>query len=429
MNVGKWFAARGPRFVVRRTTSLLSRYGIAPARATARIDNSLMTLAKFGCAPTFPTPGILGQRYSPFFQRIQAGGAEIAVHSYQHLDLNSLTLDGAREQLNRAAQVFRNNGIEAYGFRCPYLSCSDELLESLPAGLFDYSSNQAILLDVPHLNQNNGQNVIFNTLRRFYNPKSSAETICVPCTRSNMIEIPVCVPDDLQLHDGLNFDSEGISQTWIEMLHQTHRRGELFNLIFHPELGSVCKKSFEDLLQQAIQLKPAVWIARLGDISAWWREKSRFRVEVGTCSTGLRISFECSPRATILARGLGSNGSEQIWDGAYYRLQPESIEVPDQPRPFVGLPVGTPEHVLSFLQEQGYILDTSETAPQCGIFLDRITLASLESQVHLIDYIEASSAPLVRYWRWPDGSKSALSVTGDLDALSLLDYASRFVFR
>ena len=425
MNIRKWFAARGPQFVIRRTTSLLSRYGIAPARATARIDNNLMTLAKFGCAPTFPTPGILVQRYSPFFQRIQAGGAEIAVHSYQHVDLNSLTLAGAREQLNRAVQVFRNYGIEARGFRCPYLSCSDELLESLPVGLFGYSSNRAIWLDVPHLNQNNGQSVIFNTLRRFYNPKSSAETICMPWSRSNMIEIPVCVPDDLQLHDGLNFDSEGISQTWIEMLHQTHRRGELFNLIFHPELGSVCKKSFEDLLQQAIQLKPAVWIARLGEISAWWQEKSRFKVEVIPTSDSLQISLECSPRATILARGLGTMHSTPVWDGAYRRLQTEVIEVPAEPRPFVGLATDAPVSVIAFLQEQGYILDTGETATQCGIFLDRNTLVRLANQVQLVDYIEASSAPLVRYWRWPEGARSALSVTGDLDALTLLDYVSR----
>jgi hypothetical protein len=59
------------------------------------------------------------------------------------------------------------------------------------------------------------------------------------------------------------------------------------------------------------------------------------------------------------------------------------------------------------------------------IYLDGEILAKLPNNVELINYIETSPAPLVRYWRWPDGAKSALSVTGDLDALSLLDYVSR----
>jgi len=425
MNVGKWFEKRGLRFIIQRASMLLDRYGITPDKATGRIEDSLMTLAKFGCAPTFPTPGIVVQRYPQFFQRIQEEGAEIAVHSYQHVDLNSLTLAEAVEQLNRAVQIFRNNGIETRGFRCPYLSCSDELLESLPAGLFGYSSNRAIWLDVPNLNQNNGQSVIFNTLRRFYNAKSSAETICLPWSRSNMIEIPVCVPDDLQLHDGLNLDSEGISEAWIEMLHQTHRRGELFNLICHPELGSICRQSFEDLLQQAKLLKPAVWIARLRDISDWWKEKSGFKVDVYPNSNGLLLEFSCTPRATILARGLGPLGSEEIWDGAYYRLPAKTLTLPAGPRPFVGLQGNPPEQVVSFLWEQGYIVETGEMASSCGIYIDAEALTSLSSEVQIIEYIESFKSPLIRFWRWPDGAKSALCVTGDLDALSLQDYVSR----
>jgi len=81
------------------------------------------------------------------------------------------------------------------------------------------------------------------------------------------------------------------------------------------------------------------------------------------------------------------------------------------------------------LREQGYILDTGETAMHCGTYIDAATLARLTSEVDLINYIEASPGPLIRYWRWPSGAKSALCVTGDLDALTLLDYASRLFVR
>jgi hypothetical protein len=85
--------------------------------------------------------------------------------------------------------------------------------------------------------------------------------------------------------------------------------------------------------------------------------------------------------------------------------------------------------VISFLQEQGYILDTGETATRCATYIDATTLTSFASEVKFIEFIEKSDSPLVRYWRWPDGAKSALSITGDLDALTLLDYVPRLFVR
>ena len=105
------------------------------------------------------------------------------------------------------------------------------------------------------------------------------------------------------------------------------------------------------------------------------------------------------------------------------------MEVPAEPRPFVGLAAGAPGYLASFLREQGYILDCGETASRCGTYLDLATLARLRSEVELVEHIEDSAALLVRYWRWPDGAKSAMCITGDLDALSLVDYASRLFVR
>jgi hypothetical protein len=209
------------------------------------------------------------------------------------------------------------------------------------------------------------------------------------------------------------------------MLHLTHQRGELFNLIFHPELGSVCKQSFEDLLVQAIRLEPAVWITRLRDICDWWNEKSSFRVDLMPNSNGLLLAFSCTPRATILVKGFELKNSGCAWDEPYQRLLSRTLEVPASPRPFIGLSPKTPQKVISFLLEQGYILDTTEQATGCSIYLEETSLAAMSSEVQLIECIEASTGPLVRYWRWPNGAKSALSITGDLDALSLLDYLSR----
>lgn len=423
MNLRKWYALRGAGYMYRRAAILLGRYGLTPSKAIDRVESLIVTLAEYGCAPTLPTPGYVVERYPSLIRHLQKMGAEIAVHGYDHVDLRNRPPAEAEEQLKRAAQVFAQHGIEVCGFRCPYLSCTDDLLDLLPNGRFEYSSNRAIWWDVPYSTDAHNGTSICDVLHRLYKPASANDLVCTPWTRANMVEIPVSLPDDLQLHDGLHLGPEGITQAWNQILHRTHQRGELFVLQFHPELAWRCQQPFVTLLCEANRLQPTVWITRLREISDWWREKSNFKVAISPTPVGLHISFTCSERATILVRGLGSlNG---VWDEAYHQLRSRTLDLPAEPRPFVGLPANAPQRILSFLREQGYILDTGDTATLCATYIDAATLAKLNSEVELIDYIEASTGPLVRYWRWPHAARSAMSITGDLDALTLLDYASR----
>jgi len=369
------------------------------------------------------------ERYPQFIRHLQNMGAEIAVHGYGHLDLGAYSPAEAEEQLGRAIEVFARHGIEVCGFRCPYLACTDGLLDALPKGMFDYSSNKAIWWDVIPSTEAHSVAPICDVLYRLYNPTSALDAVCTPWIRSDIVEIPISLPDDLQLHDGFRLGPEGITRAWSQILHRTHRRGELFVLQFHPELAWRCQQPLVTLLREATRLQPPVWIARLRDISDWWREKSSFTVAISHTPTGLHISFTCSERATILVRGLGPFDSKCMWDGAYYQLRTRILDLPAEPRPFVGLPADAPKRIVSFLREQGYILDTGETATLCATYIDAATLAGLTSEVELIDYIEASTGPLIRYWRWPNAARSAMCITGDLDALTLLDYVSRLFVR
>jgi hypothetical protein len=183
------------------------------------------------------------------------------------------------------------------------------------------------------------------------------------------------------------------------------------------------------VLEEAIGLNPSVWIAQLREICDWWQEKAAFGVDVYETAKGLRITFDCTPRGTILARGVYTGDEGQVWDGGYYRVFVKSLDVPVEPRPFVGVAENISQDVINFLREQGYIIETGESATRCGIYLDANVLSKLANDVELINYIEESSSPIVRYWPWPDGARSAMCVTGDLDAITLLDYASRFFTR
>jgi hypothetical protein len=425
MELKQWYVARGPKFIYSRAAKLLGRYGMASSAAVQRIESCVATLDGLSCPATFAVPAVIVERYPRFIRHLQDSGVEIAVHGYQHIDLNALPIARASDQLVKAAEAFRRMGIEVRGFRCPYIGCRDELLDALPSGLFDYSSNKATCYE--EILGLNGckRSVEFDVLHRFYSARAGSMTVSMPWMRSEMLEIPVCVPDDIQLHDGMNLGAEGLSQAWRQMLRLTHRRGELFTLIFHLELASSCETSFRALLEEASQLRPRIWVARLSEICDWWQEKAAFVARVSETSEGLRINFNCSSRATILARGVHSGVEDGIWDNGYQRITARSLDLAADPRPFVGLAGDVPESVATFLRAQGYILDAGKLAPQCRTYLDGNVLSNLSSEVALIDYIEGSPLPLVRYWPWPDGAKSALCVTGDLDALSLVDYASR----
>lgn len=428
LEIGKWFAQRGLEFVRKRSAVLLSRYGISSSRAKNRIEKCVVNLARSGCSPTFLVPGTLVKRYSKFIRQLQDRGVEIGAHSHDHIDLKAFPPEVARKQLQRAAQTFAHYGIELHGFRCPYLSCTDKLCHELPHGIFSYSSNTAIQWDVVSGNDKDSKKV-FEIIDKFYQPKNAKDYVCTPWTNSEMVEIPVCVPDDLQISDGLGLDSKGISEAWGQILDKIHKRGELFTLIFHTELSEYCNQGLNTLLSKARSLHPAVWISRLSEISDWWQEKSSFRTEIHNLLSGIRILFFCSSRATILAKGFCNLSGMEEWDGKYFRLNTRKLDVPLKPRPFVGVASSVSRDITSFLQNQGYILDTDETASQCSVFLNNPILDQFKTQLELINWIEKSEGPLVRYWRWPDGAKSALSITGDLDAFSLMDYFLRLLGR
>jgi glycosyltransferase involved in cell wall biosynthesis/peptidoglycan/xylan/chitin deacetylase (PgdA/CDA1 family) len=419
-----WRRERTVGYIARRATALAKRYGVTPPKAQQRILACVRHLAAHGCHPTFPIPGAIVERYGEFTRTLQAMGVELAIHGHEHVDFRSLSPVEARYQFAKADATFRQHRIHADGYRCPYLSATEDLPRVIPDGLVQYSSNEAIWWEGKA--GCDTSNAIFDTLRRFYRAASSDAVVATPRLANGLVEIPVSLPDDLQLSDGLNLDPEGIQQVWTAMLHQVHQRGELFVLLFHPESYDRCAQAFENVLREARRLRPGVWVTQLRDVSRWWREKAAFAIDVSPDrSSGLRLRFQCSDRATILVRHLEAPNTEP-WVDAYRVVNGRTLDVRGHVRPFVGVAADVPDRVISFLREQGYILEHGDLAGECGVYLDADRVRQLETDVRLVDHIELSPAPLVRLWRWPNQYRSGLCISGDLDALTLMDYAARW---
>jgi peptidoglycan/xylan/chitin deacetylase (PgdA/CDA1 family) len=427
-HIAHWFGLRDARYICFRLIVLLRRYGLTASRAKKRALDCVEALAPYDCRPTFPTPGQVVGRNGAFCRQLQQLGAELAIHGYHHLDFRALSASESRNQFARAAAAYQLNGIRFDGFRCPYLGYTEQLNKTIPND-FQYSSNKAVWWDVvsPEAGHGTGKGAraVFEGLSRFYQAESSKTYPAVPRMSGDLVEIPVSLPDDLQLLDGLALDERGMRQAWMEVLRQTHRRGELFNLLFHPESFEQCGPALEAVLREARDLQPSVWMTQLRDINRWWREKSGFTVERIQNGPISQLTFHCSERATVLVRNVESRERTQVWYGSYRVLEGRTLQWSPDERPFIGLAPDTPSALVAFLQEQGYIVDTGPQAPDCAIYLGPTELADFHNQVELIDFIETSSAPLTRFWRWPANARSALCVTGDLDALSLTDYIRR----
>ena len=65
-----------------------------------------------------------------------------------------------------------------------------------------------------------------------------------------------------------------MSQPWITILAETHRRGELFSLGLHPERIFLLETPLRAAMEMAKGLRPSVWFARLDEIARWWLARS-----------------------------------------------------------------------------------------------------------------------------------------------------------
>jgi peptidoglycan/xylan/chitin deacetylase (PgdA/CDA1 family) len=418
-----WLRHRTPAYIVRRLGKLLRRYGLSTKKAKQRTWRLVRMLERRGCAPTLATPGSIVAKHQRFMVDLAAAGVELAIHGFDHVDFRGLTAEASLRQMMQSADAFERAGIAFRGFRCPYLSYSHDMKGFVPDGLFTYSSNEAVWWHVAEIPEQDGKRrVILDHLSRFYGASSAAESLVLPRFVAELVEIPVSLPDDLQLLDGLGEGETTIGDVWIDLLHKSHARGSIFTLLMHPETFDVCEGAFDRLLAEASSLSPPVWFARLGDVADWWRELGRFSARVD----GRSIEFNCSSRAVVLARGVEDAGTTR-WPNGYHTLEGSKISLPDDVLPFVGADADVPVERVATLREMGYLVKHGEEAERCAVRIDAQAARGAGSDVALVELVETQPGPLVRFWHWPNGARSALSITGDLDALSLADYATRLI--
>jgi len=417
---------KGLQKLAQRGTAIIRHYGWTSRRMDRSLARLVAILDQFGCAATFPITAIVAQRHPQLVRRYQERGIEFAIHGHRHVDHSVLAAEAQLAELAQAQEAFSRAGILVSGFRCPYLRWNEGTLGALRQQGLTYDSSQALAWDV----LDGLETPAYLREVSFCGALPAAQYPSLPRLTDNLVRIPYSLPDDEGFVDRLALEMPAhMSDLWLKILHRTHQLGELFTIGLHPERAELCEEPLAATLAQARALTPPVWVARLCEISTWWQARSNSSVLMaGDGNDGLRIEVMGPPGVTILARGVKTDIPAMPWMDGYARLLSNRFAVSAPIRPCIGVSVDTSSRLVSFLREQGYVVEVGKEKAHYSHYIDQAQFVA-EHERPLLAEIEGAGRPLVRLGRWPDGARSALAVTGDIDAFTWWDFGLRFLGR
>lgn len=415
---------KGLSGALKRARVISGRYGITSGKMDRAMSHFTQILREYGGRATFPIVAASLERSNGFTKKQQVENIEFAVHGYTHIDHSQLTLKEQLALFSKANRQFMIKGLQSSGFRSPYLRWNEDTIRAVVESGFKYDSSQGLAWNVVKSHETEA----YQHVLKFYHAVSAELFPALPRWDHGLIRIPYCLPDDEALIDRLQFEtSEQMNAPWLAILHETHQLGELFTLGLHPERIFLCEIPLVVTLRKARELRPVVWIARLDEIAHWWKSHLDRIVNVSqTTGDGYELSFTGPQGTTVLARGIDVKAPTEAWYGTYKRALGESIQFFATRRPFIGVSHNSAPYLTSFLRQQGYIVEAAGDDTSHTFFLDRSQFGYTDER-SLLAQIENSDFPLVRFGRWPDGARSALSITGDIDALTIWDYILRLI--
>lgn len=418
---------KGVTALTRRIWSMSHRYGLT----ASKMDKSLAQLAhilnEFDCRATLPITTVALARNSRVIQKYQAQDIEFAVHGYLHIDHSQLSLAEQMAHFSQASQLFQAHQIQFKGFRCPYLRWNEATLTALSQTNFLYDSSASLFWNV---SQQHTTDSYYRALS-FYGAQPLADYPAIPSldAERNLVRIPYCLPDDESLVERLVWQNPvTMHQVWPAMFQYIHTQGELFNLGLHPERTAQCAQALIATLKAVRQVEAEVWRARLDEIATWWRNRTATTVELTPDQdNNWHLTVNGPPGTTLLFRTLDVKTDSQPWFNHYRQADdPTFCIFQAQQRPFIGVSPDSSLYLASFLKQQGYIVEISPDKSLYSCYFNQPTFSTQDERA-LLNQIETGNFSLIRLGRWPHGARSALCITGDIDALTLWDYGLRFL--
>lgn len=430
---------KGADAFARRLWTVFTRFGVSEGRTRRSLQSMVDALRPYRSTPTFFIPATVLARSPSLIRRLERVGAEVGIHGYVHNDYRALPKEQQVSQTREAVAVFNQAQVGFLGFRNPYLGWNEESLDVFRELGFLYDSNEAVIHDV--IDVETLAPALADSFAR------SLELFqAIPCTAYNLrphmedglLRIPTSIPDDEMLFDRLRItDSQRLGAVWSEVMRRVYDIGGIYVLNLHPERGALARGALDALLLFASQYALPVWMAPLREVAAWWQERASTSLRLMPTGDGhWQVEALGSPRATLLARNVAVEGvATEPWPDGDMRALGRSFSVSAAAYPGVTLSPRTPHEVETMLREQGYPTLRAEPAgaARYGAYVDlpdglgRSRQERQQAASSLVRQIEQAEAPLVRVGLWPEGRRAALSITGDIDSVTIQDFFLRIV--
>ncbi|MBE0447294.1 MAG: polysaccharide deacetylase family protein [Actinobacteria bacterium] len=417
--------SRGPVNLAKRIPTIARRFGITNTKIDRCLHGFVDVALEFDAKPTLAITANLLDRYPGLVQRLRNRGVEFAIHGLVHTDYSELSLGEHLDHISRAMRVFDRHEIDFVGFRCPYLRSNSYTLEAVRKLGFIWESSDVIAWDVidPGALDINPR-IAYKKLLSLYSARSSITNFSAPKLLNGIVEIPVSIPDDEAIIDRLGLDNTAeITRLWLSILDSSYRRGDIFTVQLHHERVPFLAPALRSVLQEASMLSPSVWLANLGEIADWYMRRDTFRFEVIDVDQGrYDIKVHADPDATVLLKNIDTHHLIDKWYSNYQVIRDRRFTISAAKRPVIGISKNFNPAMAEFLRGEGFIVEQVDNPESCALYL---AADDDTDEVSLIDRIEGSVAPLLRFWRWPRSARSAVSITGDIDSITLLDFARR----
>jgi peptidoglycan/xylan/chitin deacetylase (PgdA/CDA1 family) len=422
--------SRGIKNLLLRIISICSRFGITSRKFDKLLRRFAQATTDLGCVPTFAITAVTLKRNPKVVTELRRKGVEFAVHGYIHTDYGVLPLEEQVRHYHQAIDTFTKCQVLFTGYRAPFLRTNFETTEALRRLGFLYDSSRTVHWDV--LDKSKYPVNMWREYERlldFYRSMKAENYTTLPRLNDGLVEIPVSIPDDEALTERLGVvDAREIGAIWAEILRRTYERGELFTLQLHPERIALYEPALASIVLQAKSYNPPVWVATLSEIAKWWIERNQFTLELYHQSQDrYKVKAICSERATVLLRNCHMDVPVDEWCKGFKSVSARDFTIESQMCPVIGLSRNVSGDVANFLRKEGYIVETGERRSDYAIYLTDLEQFTVADEKPLIEKIEQSEAPLLRYWRWPGQARSAFTVTGDIDAITLIDFGLRIL--
>jgi len=403
--------AKGFSGLAERVTTIGCRFGLSAEPMEQRLLRFAADAADAGVIPTFAVTAVVLGRHPRVLRDLTERGVELAVHGLVHNDHTALSPAQQASAVLQAREVFRRHDVPTAGFRAPYLRADAATVEAVAAAGLEYDSSRAASFDVLPAELTPDAAGRVQRALAFYDALDAGRVAVRPWLQSGVVVIPVSMPDDEILVDRLHLPPEEQAQVWLTLLDATHARGELFTVQLHPERFDDCRLALAALLAHARSRTESVWTVPLLELARWWRARA---------AGGLQLQAAADGSVTVTAHGDDRLRVEVLGGERSQTAPARSVTLAPGPAPVVGLGPEVTATTAELLREEGFLVSAEDPSP-CAVVLDR----EPADQKELFDRLAMAPHPLVRLARWPLGCRSALAITGDIDALTLADFVRR----